>query len=108
MFDFQGEMLDIYSSTDKVVYRCLFDDETLTHIQVRDSQTFATKSMIQQVTIRPATQYVQDIGDIQIKLDQILRELAVRTSELEKAGKIIEAHRLQKRVEYDVRMIRET
>jgi excinuclease ABC subunit B len=41
MFDFQGERLDIYSSTERCVYRCCFDEERLETIQLKDSLTFA-------------------------------------------------------------------
>lgn len=40
MFDVQGEMVDIYSSTEKVIYRLLFNDHTLEVIQVKDAVTY--------------------------------------------------------------------
>jgi transcription-repair coupling factor (superfamily II helicase) len=40
MFDFRGEILDIFSSIDNVVYRLIFDEEELAIIQAKDSQTW--------------------------------------------------------------------
>lgn len=108
MFDFQGERLDIYSSTDKHVYRCLFDEEKLEIIQLKDSITFEDKWKIEHVTIWPATQYLQNVDDLNGILDNILIEMNARADDLDKSWHIVEAQRLRKRVDYDVRMIRET
>lgn len=36
MFDFKGEIVDILSSTDKILYRLHFNEEILEQIQVKD------------------------------------------------------------------------
>jgi excinuclease ABC subunit B len=108
MFDIQGEMIDIYSSIEKKLYRLVFDEDKLEHIIVRDPLTFADQGMIQQVTIWPSSQYLQDMTNTEAILSAMHAEMSPRVAELEKAGKLLEANRLQKRVEYDIRMIRET
>lgn len=108
MFDFQGEKLDIYSSTDKQVYRCFFDEEKLEMIQLKDATTFEDRGKTNQVMIWPATQYLQNVDDLNSILDNILIEMNARADDLDRQGKIVEAQRLRKRVDYDVRMIRET
>jgi excinuclease UvrABC helicase subunit UvrB len=100
--------LDIYSSTDKQVYRCLFDEEKLEMIQLKDSVTFENKGSTDKITIWPATQYLQNVDDLNSILDNILIEMNARADDLDKQEKIVEAQRLRKRVDYDVRMIRET
>jgi excinuclease ABC subunit B len=40
MFDFKGEILDIFASTEKYIYRCIFDEDTLWKIEIRDAVTF--------------------------------------------------------------------
>lgn len=114
-FDFQGERLDIYSSTDRHIYRCFFDEEKLEFIQLKDSLSFEDLSADTQVdgkidkaTIWPATQYLQNVEDLNTILDNMLLEMNTRADDLDKSGHIVEAQRLRKRVEYDVRMIRET
>jgi excinuclease ABC subunit B len=108
MFDLQGEKLDIYSSTEKSVYRCFFNEDFLERIEIRDSLTFALKKETSQIILWPATQYLQDTTDMEFILQQMNVEKDLRVREFEKAGMLVEAERIKKRVEYDIRMIRET
>lgn len=108
MFDFKGEMLDIFSSTEKYVYRLIFDEEKLEHIELRDSTTFEHKGTREKIAIWPATQFLQDVSDLETILTQMEAEKNLRVKELKKAGNELEAQRIDKRVSYDIRMIRET
>ena len=108
MFDLKWERLDIYSSTEKSVYRCFFDEDVVERIEIRDSITFELKSQANQVILWPATQYLQDTNDLETILQQIDLEKELRIKEFEKAWMLVEAERIKKRVEYDLRMIRET
>ncbi|MDR3168393.1 MAG: hypothetical protein LBU27_01130 [Candidatus Peribacteria bacterium] len=108
MFDVKGEMLEIYSSTEKFVYKCFFDEDYLEHIEIRDSLTFQLKRQANQIILRPATQYLQNIEDLEFVLKQMEVEKELRVREFEKQGMLLEAERIKKRVEYDIRMIRET
>ena len=108
MFDLRGDMLDVYSSTERSVYRCFFDDDVIERIEIRDSVTFELKSQTNQIVLWPATQYLQDTEDLENILQQIDSEKELRIKEFERAGMMIEAERIKKRVEYDLRMIRET
>lgn len=64
MFDFRGEILDIYSSTEKFVYRCIFDEDVLAFIEKRDGLTWEAQGTIDHVLIWPSSQYIQDQTDI--------------------------------------------
>lgn len=108
MFDVNGDMIDIFSSTDKIVYRLIFDEERLEMIEIKDSVTFESKGTIDKVSIWPATQYLQDLSDIDPILEQINAEMELRVKEFEKAGLFIEAERVKKKTLYDIRMIKET
>ncbi len=108
MFDFQWDRVDIYSSTEKYVYRCCFNEEKLEIIQLKDSLTFEDRGSVHKTTIWPATQYLQSSENLNNILDNILVEMNSRANDLEKEGKLVEWQRLRKRVDYDVRMIRET
>ena len=108
MFELQWERLDIYSSTEKSLFRCFFDEDIIEHIEIRDSITFELKSQANQVILWPATQYLQDTQDLETILQQIDLEKDLRIKEFEKAWMLVEAERIKKRVEYDLRMIRET
>lgn len=108
MFELKGETLDIYSSIEKKLYRLIFDEDRLEHIIVKDPLSFRDMGMVDNITIWPSTQYVQDMSDIENILTRMQAELDETVPAMEKAGNALEAQRLRKRVEYDIRMIRET
>ena len=108
MFDIQGEMIDIYSSTEKVLYRCIFNFDTLEYIEIKDALTFERLSTRETVTVRPATQYMQDMDDLDWKLKAIENEMNQRAERFEKHDFLVEAQRIRKRVMYDIKMIKET
>jgi len=108
MFEMKWDILDIFSSTEKCLYRCFFDEETLERIEQRDSLTYELKSPVQKAMLWPATQYLQDTSDLELILQQINTEKELRVKEFEKLWLLVEAERIRKKVEYDIRMIRET
>ena len=108
MFDMKGDILDIFSSTEKFLYRCFFDEDTLERIEQRDSLTYELKAPVQKAMLWPATQYLQDLSNLERILSQINAEKELRIKEFEKLGMMVEAERIKKKTEYDIRMIRET
>lgn len=90
------------------MYRCFFDEEFLERIEKRDSLTYELQTIEQKAMLWPATQYLQDTTDLEQILAQMQAEKELRIKEFEKLNMPIEAERIKKRVEYDIRMIRET
>lgn len=108
MFDIQGERIDIFSSTEKDLFRLHFNEDILEFIELRDSVTFEYKGKKEHITIWPANQFLQDTSDLETILLKINEEKELRVKEFEKKKMFVEAERIKKRVEYDIRMIRET
>ena len=108
MFDFKWEVLDIYTSDENLLYRLCFDENTLEIIEKKDSTTFQSKWTVQNLTIWPATQFLQDMTNMDNILSQIESEMKERVKFLKKEWKELEANRIQKRTMYDIRMIKET
>jgi len=108
MFEMKWDILDIFSSTEKCLYRCFFDEDTIERIEQRDSLTYELKGPVQKAMLWPATQYLQDTSDLELILQQINTEKELRIKEFEKLWMLVEAERIKKKVEYDIRMIRET
>jgi excinuclease ABC subunit B len=108
MFALHGEMLDIYASTDKHLRRLYFNDTTLEYIQLRDPLTFAPIDTVERCTVRPATQFLQNLDNLTDILKNIEQEMVERVKWFTENGMIVEAQRLQKRVMYDIKMIQET
>lgn len=108
MFEIQGERIDIFSSTEKDLYRLHFNEDVLEFIELRDSTSFEFKGKKDHILIWPATQFLQDVSNVEEILIMMNTEKELRVKEFEKMGMMIEAERIKKRVEYDIRMIRET
>lgn len=108
MFAFHGEMLDIYASTDKHLRRLYFNDTKLERIQLRDPLTYQPLDTVDHCTIWPATQFLQNLGNLPDILSSIEWELKERVKRFTQKGMLVEAQRLQKRVMYDIKMIQET
>lgn len=108
MFEFKWDILDIFSSTEKFVYRLHFNEEMLELIELKDSISFEHKENKNKVTLWPATQFLQDVSDLDTILEQMNAEKDLRVKEFEKQWMLVEAERIKKRVEYDIRMIKET
>lgn len=56
----------------------------------------------------PATQFIQDTSHLEEILAQMDAEKELRVKEFQDQKMLVEAERIKKRVEYDIRMIRET
>jgi excinuclease ABC subunit B len=107
MFDIQGERVDIYPSTEKTVYRLLFNDDNLELIQIKDATTLTVIENTDRIMVWPATQYLQDMDSVEIVLKQIEEEMEERVKHFESKWMLVEAQRIRKRVMYDIRMIKE-
>lgn len=108
MFDMQWDRIDIFSSTDKDLFRLHFDEDVLEFIELRDSTSFEFHGKKEKIFIWPATQFLQDISDLDAILVKMNTEKEFRVKEFEKKWMMIEAERIRKKVEYDIRMIKET
>jgi excinuclease UvrABC helicase subunit UvrB len=65
MFEMRGEMIDIYSSIEKKLYRLMFNEDELEHIQVIHPMTFQPQGQLDSLTIWPGTQYLQDMTNVE-------------------------------------------
>ena len=107
-FDLRGELLDVYASIENVIYRMHFNEDKLELIESKDAISFKQLGNVPKCLIWPSSQYLQDMSDLDNILKAIENEMKIRVDELKKAGKEMEAHRIGKRVMYDIRMIKET
>jgi excinuclease ABC subunit B len=106
-FRVQGEVLEIQPAYADSAYRIsLFGDE-IEAIQHFDPLSGEVLDMIDHVSVWPATHYVTKDETIERTVTEIRAELNQRTSELEEAGKQLEAHRLRQRTLYDLEMLKE-
>ncbi len=106
-FRVRGEVLEIMPSYAESAYRIsLFGDE-IEGIQHFDPLTGEILDTIDHVSVWPASHYVTRDETLERAVDEIRNELNSRTTELEKEGKQLEAHRLRQRTAYDIEMLKE-
>ncbi len=108
MFDFRWEVLDVFSSIENTLYRLIFDEDKLEMIQIKDSNTFEEKWTLRNFTLRPASQFLQDMWNLDNILSEIEAEMEDRFKQLKSEWKELEANRIKKRTMYDIKMIKQT
>ena len=104
----RGDVIDIFpaDSENEAVRIELFDAE-IENITFFDPLTGAVERKVPRVTIFPKSHYVTSRDVMLNAVEQIEVELEQRLKQLNDAGKLVEAQRLQQRTRYDLEMIRE-
>lgn len=106
-FRVRGDTVDIFPAyNSEIAIRVEFFGDTVERISEIDGVTSKVISSLSHTLIFPATQYVIS-GDKERILEQILKDKAARVNYFRERGKLIEAQRIDERVNYDVEMIRE-
>ena len=106
-FRAKGEALEIWNAYMETAYRInLFGDE-VESIHHFDPLTGEVLDQIDHVAVWPASHYVTEEETLERTVDEMKRELYERLAWFEERGKLLEAHRLQQRTEYDIEMLKE-
>ncbi len=107
-FRVRGETLEIWPAYAETAYRISMFGDEVEHLQHFDPVTGELiEDDLEHVAIWPASHYNVREGMIDDAVAQIGAELEERTGELEASGKLLEAHRLRQRTQYDMEMLRE-
>jgi excinuclease ABC subunit B len=106
-FRVRGDAIEIQPADAQTAYRIsMFGDEveSIAHYDPLTGEVLATPG---HVAVYPATHYVTPPDVIDRSLKEIRAELEAQVALFESQGKLVEAHRLRQRTEYDMEMIRE-
>ncbi len=106
-FRVRGDVIEMQPANMETAYRIsLFGDEveSITHFDPMTGEVF---ERLGHLAIFPATHYTLERSEVDAALGRINDELRERLGELESQGKMLEAHRLRSRTEYDMEMLRE-
>jgi excinuclease ABC subunit B len=107
-FRVRGDTLEVFPAYAETAYRAtLFGDEVESLAEFDPLTGELIASGLEHVAIWPATHYNVAEGTIERGVEAIGRELNERCAELEAEGKLLEAHRLRQRTQYDMEMMRE-
>ncbi len=106
-FRVKGDVVEVQPANQETAYRISFfgdEVEQITHFDPLTGEIFAK---LDNIAIWPATEYVTSRPTIERAVQEIRHELEERVKQLELEGKMLEAHRLRQRTEYDLEMMQE-
>jgi excinuclease ABC subunit B len=107
-FRVRGDTIDVFPAEhSELALRIeLFDDEVET-LQLLDPLTGKVRQKIPRFTVYPSSHYVTPRERVVEAITTIKEELRTRLDELVKAGKLVEAQRLEQRTRFDLEMLQE-
>src|SRR3954469_142789 len=106
-FRVKGDVVEVQPAYSETAYRISFFGDEVEAITHFDPLTGEVLSKYDHITIFPATQYVTSQPTIERALDEIRHELQEQVKQFEAEGKMLEAHRIRQRTEYDIEMMKE-
>ncbi|QIR36264.1 excinuclease ABC subunit UvrB [Tolypothrix sp. PCC 7910] len=106
-FRVRGDVLEIGPAYEDRIIRVEFFGDEIDAIRYIDPVTGEIINSLQAVNIYPARHFVTPEERLGVACDDIAAELKQRKAELEEAGKLLEAQRIDQRTRYDLEMLRE-
>ncbi len=104
----RGEVIDVHpADSDREAVRIELFDTEVERISLFDPLTGEVSKNVKRITIYPKTHYATPRETILASLDIIKEELRERLEQLNQNNKLVEAQRLEQRVNYDMEMMRE-
>jgi excinuclease ABC subunit B len=106
-FRVKGDVVEIQPANMETAYRISFFGDEVEQITHFDPLTGEIYDRLDNLAIWPATEYVTSRPTIERAIGEIRHELEERARQLESENKLLEAHRLRQRTEYDLEMLKE-
>ncbi len=106
-FRVKGDVLELQPAHSETAYRVSFfgdEIETITHF---DPLTGEVLSQLDSIVVFPATQYVTSKPTVERAVVELRAELNEQVRKFESEGRMLEAHRIRQRTEYDLDMMQE-
>ena len=104
-FRVRGDVIEIYPTyQDEGIRIELFGDE-VDSIELIDRMNRNTLERLDKITIYPAQEFITTEEKIRRAVESIKEELSERLNELRKAGKLVEAQRLEQRTLHDIELL---
>jgi len=106
-FRVKGDTVDIYPAYMDTALRVTFFGDEIDELSEIDPVTAKTIHKMEDLALFPATLFVTPKDKFTSSIFSIQEELMVRKTQLEEEGRMLEAKRLEERVNYDLEMMRE-
>jgi excinuclease ABC subunit B len=106
-FRVKGDMVEIQPANQETAYRLSFfgdEVEQITHFDPLSGEVYAK---LDNLAIWPATEYVTSKPTIERAVSEIRHELEQQVKQFEADGRMLEAHRIRQRTEYDLELLQE-
>lgn len=108
-FRVRGDTINVFpASSENIITRIEFFGDEIDRITEVDAISGKSIQGRNYTQIYPASHYTTTDENIERSVKAIEAELEVRLEELNKAGKIVEAYRLEQRTRYDIELLLET
>jgi len=107
-FRVKGETIEIYPAYTDFTYRIIFNTDKVESIEAVDDVTGMKKEQLRTLEIYPAKHFITPDTEIDSVISEIENDLAKQIKQFKSNGKLIEAQRIEERVNYDIEMIKET
>lgn len=102
-----GNTLQLYPSNEEVVLSITFNEKVIDSIKRLDPLNFSELKRKKDVIIYPAKHYITNPVSQKEAMSQIRNDLKNQAEKFKKEGRILEAHRLEQKVNYDLAQIEE-
>ena len=106
-FRVKGDILEVQPANVETAYRISFFGDEVEQITHFDPLTGEVYSKLDNLAIWPATEYVTSKPTIERAVSEIRTELEQQVANFEKEGRLLEAHRIRQRTEYDLELLQE-
>jgi excinuclease ABC subunit B len=106
-FRVKGDVVEVQPANQETAYRISFFGDEVEQVTHFDPLTGEIHAKLDNIAIWPATEYVTSQPTVERAVGEIKHELEERLKELEAENKMLEAHRLRQRTEYDLEMLQE-
>ncbi|HYA59796.1 MAG TPA: excinuclease ABC subunit UvrB [Burkholderiaceae bacterium] len=107
-FRVRGDTIDVFPAEHaEIAVRIELLDDEVESIQLFDPLTGRVRQRVPRFTVYPSSHYVTPRQTVLRAIETIRQELQERSSELHRAGKLVEAQRLEQRTRFDLEMLSE-
>jgi excinuclease ABC subunit B len=106
-FRVRGDVIEVQPASSETAYRVSFFDDVVEQITHFDPLTGEIYARLDNLAIWPATQYVTSTPSIEGAVEAIKHEMNAQVAKFEAENRLLEAHRIRQRTEYDMEMLRE-
>jgi len=106
-FRVKGDILEVQPANAETAYRISFFGDEVEQITHFDPLSGEVYSKLDNLAIWPATEYVTSKPTIERAVSEIKQELEQQVGKFEQDGRLLEAHRIRQRTEYDLELLQE-